>query len=753
MINRRDFLKATGATVIGTTTLEQLRAAKERLRQQQRQIETVLGGRDPEAERRRNQERAREATATAKDVTIPRLTPVQLRRRKRLEKNDSAWLRYYFGTKSNCPDPFWYPFTGQQKEMIAAMGHAARWGGDQSLAASRGEGKTTIFRRLLIKYALQGIIKFGVLCGATGTAAGNSLEAMRDAIETNDLLCEDYPEICVPVRALENTPNRAHYQTVSGFRHDTGEPFTRASSRFSWCGQEIVLPNVPGSPGAGAVIATRGLDAALYGLNRKGKRPDIVGVDDPDTDDTARSEEQAKKLEDRIDRALGGLGGQQKNVARVMLTTLHSRISVSFRFTDPAQKPSWQGKRFRFLVKPPDRADLWDEYVQLRHAAFQQTDEHGDSLDPFARIAHKFYLANRKAMDAGAVVANKYRFNGERLADGSRLEVSALQRYYNEVARIGQEAVSTEYDNDPPEDSGPIESGITAYRVQRQLSGYARRVVPPGCTVVVQGIDVRKVGLHYVVRAWQPNGTGYTIDYGVQDVVNTVYGSDEGLEFALLAAFQARMEVIREKPYTMLDGTAVPVSLTLIDAGWQTDAVYHFCNGAGQSVKPAMGFGRSNGCVQTRFSDVVNSTRQKKPGGDGWFRSLSPKRVWYIGMDADKWKLWEHARWMTDPGKPGAMHLWGEPGNGKQLSFDEKSHFAYSKHIVAEVETEEIIRGTVVRRLKAKSGGGETNHYLDASYMADVAGNMMGIRLLQDGKATGGQYDGRWFAAQEGKHQ
>ena len=46
-------------------------------------------------------------------------------------------------------------------------------------------------------------------------------------------------------------------------------------------------------------------------------------------------------------------------------------------------------------------------------------------------------------MDAGAVVANPNRFNDEFLPDGSQAEVSALQRYYNEVARIGQIAVST----------------------------------------------------------------------------------------------------------------------------------------------------------------------------------------------------------------------------------------------------------------------------------------------------------------------
>jgi hypothetical protein len=108
--------------------------------------------------------------------------------------------------------------------MIEAIRNAIRYGGDQSLAASRGEGKTKIFERTLLKYTLQGIIKFSVLFAATGSAAQDSLQSIMGEIETNERLRADYPEVCVPVLALENTPNRAHYQLVTGRRHDKGGP-------------------------------------------------------------------------------------------------------------------------------------------------------------------------------------------------------------------------------------------------------------------------------------------------------------------------------------------------------------------------------------------------------------------------------------------------------------------------------------------------------------------------------------------------
>ena len=132
-----------------------------------------------------------------------------------------------------------------------------------------------------------------------------------------------------------------------------------------------------------------------------------------------------------------------------------------------------------------------------------------------------------------ALVANPHRFDPTVLPDGSQVEVSGVQRYYNEVVRVGQDAVSTEWDNDPPDESGPQESGITAHRIQHQVSGFPRKQVPPGCVKLTQGIDVHKQLLYYVVKAWREDCTGYVIDYDVQETHGTTVGTDEGLDNAI----------------------------------------------------------------------------------------------------------------------------------------------------------------------------------------------------------------------------
>ena len=143
-----------------------------------------------------------------------------------------------------------------------------------------------------------------------------------------------------------------------------------------------------------------------------------------------------------------------------------------------------------------------------------------------------------------------------------------------------------------------------------------------------------------------------------------------------------------------------------------------------------MGFGKSTGCTQANFSDVQRRTLDKRPG-DHWFLSRKG-RLWLVCADTDHWKAWEHDRWMTAANMPGCMTLFGQQSErGDRLSPDEKDHHAFARHITNEVEIEEPYKGGMRRRWKSKS---ENTHWLDASYYANVAANMEGIRL--PGKAT-----------------
>lgn len=188
------------------------------------------------------------------------------------------------------------------------------------------------------------------------------------------------------------------------------------------------------------------------------------------------------------------------------------------------------------------------------------------------------------------------------------------------------------------------------------------------------------------------------------------------------------MTSIRDDPYTDLDGNAVPIDLTIIDAGWRTDVIYASCREIGiMDIKPAMGFGKSAGCVQASFRPPRPGKKTNKLAiGDGWFMSKPSKSQTLVCMDADRWKSYEHDRWLTPTDQPGTMFIWGEGGDERRLSEDERAHHNYAHHIIAEREVEEEVRGVLVRRWKPRSSN---NHFLDASYMSCVAANMVGIRI------------------------
>jgi hypothetical protein len=360
------------------------------------------------------------------------------------------------------------------------------------------------------------------------------------------------------------------------------------------------------------------------------------------------------------------------------------------------------------LVTPPDRLDLWDEYVQLRRADWRENTD----------VATALYIANRETMDVGAVVANPNRFTPSQL--------SALQFYYDQIARTDAAAVAAEFDNDPAEEVGPSESGINPRTIQRQLSGLPQGVIPPSCTVLTQGIDVGKHRLHWVVRAWRADGTAYTIDYGTHDVHDVKYGSDEGLDRAIHRAIIARMEEFAAAAYAAPNGEMILDPLTLIDCRYRTDAVYAACLEIGRGIYPVMGVGQSAGCVLGNFRDTQRPSQNRRIG-DGWVMEQRG-RLWVVLSDADRWKNFEHDRWMTAQDKPGCFFLYGEQSDHPdRLSVDERFHGPYAHHICAEIELEELHKGSIRRRWKTQA---KENHWLDASAYSNVAANMKGVQSL-----------------------
>jgi phage terminase large subunit GpA-like protein len=257
-------------------------------------------------------------------------------------------------------------------------------------------------------------------------------------------------------------------------------------------------------------------------------------------------------------------------------------------------------------------------------------------------------------------------------------------------------------------------------------------VIPAGCKLLTIGVDVGKWRLHWVVRAWLPDGSAHTIDYGTHAVYDQIYGSDEGLGRAVRSAVLSLVSTLRGAVYCDPDGEVatemIREAMIVVDAGYRTDDVYAACASAGLGVYPIMGFGDgSNGATRIRYNatkdadteylgDHCKIKRRRK-------ESITVRLVECCGL---YWKAWEHDRWMTAMDRPGHFLLFGErPDDPTRLSADQRSHGTYAEQICNEVEIEEPYKGGIRRKWKQKGD----NHYLDASYYADVAGSIQGIAL------------------------
>jgi len=676
---------------------------------EQAEVLSTLASRKPIDERDADNIRKQKKRKSARDITIP--PPAEPSRRNECLGEPELFLRTYFA------DTFSQPFTGSRREMLRSIIDAAMYGGDYAVAAPRGEGKTRLALYGAVYLMLSGLSSFPIVIGKSQIKAQNELKTIKEKLQQSELLIADFPEVGVPFREVGGWSSRARLQTAGG-----------SLTNIELAADHIIFPTItrdcldrwpsdcePCS--RGQIMSSLGVDGPIRGTNYRDRRPTLAILDDIESKQTADSDTTIEANQDIIEKDVGGLGPNGTRVSRVMLCTTQNRKCVAYMYTDRKQKPSWKGVRFRSLVTPPDRVDLWDEYIEMRQG---RTDD-----DPDAREAHWFYLNQREAMDAGAVVGNEHSYDTRPSSDGDPIEVSALQAYYNRVADFGRDAVATEYDNDPPPPSGPDTSSLTAELIMGRMSGLERRQVPAGATVVTVGVDVGKYACHWVMTAWGAGAAGTVIDYGVIEVAGTSAAmDDESSEPAIFRALAGFRDELLATELVDASGGQRKVSAVFVDSGSYTTAVYEFIRQVGGSP-----FFAAKG-VSPYYPPTANS--EGKRVGKNLHCSHQPaEKLWLYNLHTDFWKRFVHERFLTP--------TFDENNNIRRGSLSlfypehAKRHLSYAKHITAEMLCEEFKEGKgtkVYWRVLNRN-----NHWLDATYMAAAAASLYGIDVL-DSAAT-----------------
>jgi hypothetical protein len=604
-------------------------------------------------------------------VELPLLSAADLKRRRELEADDEAWIWEMCGPNSRVTEPLERAFTSQQAEMIGSYSELLRHGGDELILASRGEGKTTYLRAMVWKTIAAGVVDFIAFISATGADARNSCDAIKDNIVRSEPFLKYYPEIAIPCRAVGATSHMAKHLRATGRRFDDHSvAFEQLPIAFAWSTDAITFPDVPGSPSSRAMLRFRGADSPIRGLNELGRRPKVVVIDDLDTPDTTGNTDIARKIVDRVNMDIGGLGTQTDSLARIMLATLpKSGIGVAHHFAEAGHP--FVVKRFKYLVEKPDRWDLWMQYVSLRQKGKQEGDKYG-------RRANQMYLANRAEMDAGAVVSNPGRFKPKQLPDGSQLQVSALQNYFDEWADKGEMFCRCELDNETVKSDEVIESKLELGLFMNAESDRPRGFVEPSTKMIVRGVDVRKTELHFSTMGTDDARRHRVIDYDVRS-----HGTSETtVEQAEQLIYEGLCRLAQEwkrDGHEDHEGGLHFCDLTLIDKGWAgswredgeikswaSQPVEKFCIEYGiRNFLPAKG--QPNYRTPEQSRDVIIGDNWHINRGSGRERSCS-EVIW----NADHWHALVEGLFMLSENDQHAFELFqSEPGvwiNHKRLA-------------------------------------------------------------------------------------
>jgi hypothetical protein len=671
-------------------------------------------------------------------------------RRAACERNLPLFLTTYFPRSTGLK-----PFGKDHNDAIGRIQICEFEGGYFGQAFPRGGAKTTISENTVLHAILYGHRDFAVLYGADANAASSNIDSIKLELAENDLLCDDFPEVCWAVRALEGKAQRCASQTHKPGDVEGWTPTDEQASRqthIEWRGDTIVLPTIyvpegwaavggpkPGaklvpSAASGRIVTTRGIMGGSRGLKHKRPdgtqvRPDFIILDDPQTDESASTALQVKKRLDVLRKNILRLGGHSKKLAIVMNATAIKPDDMVDQVSDPKKFPAWQFLRIK-MVKAwgKSKETLWlTDYARLRNT--YNPDILGDQQRAH-RAASAFYDRNRGLMDAGHEVFWEHCYDPS-------TERSAIQHAYNILIDDGEEVFASECQNEPlRETEEGQQPTLTAREITEKLNRHERGAVPLDVSRIVAFIDVQKTALFWGVCGFADGFTGYALDYGVwPDPKREYVGLSEirktiqkvtgraSLEESIYAGLDILTGELAAREWRREDGAALKIERMPIDANWgeSTDVIYQFCRQSPHAAILTPSHGRYVGATSRPFSDW-----HPKPGdrtGLNWRMPAVQNRrqVRYLLFDANWWKTFVQKRLATAMGGRGCLSLFGDRP---------EKHRMLADHLTSETPIEVEAKGRKVIEWKIGPGRPD-NHFLDCLVGCHVAASMQGVALIE----------------------
>ena len=196
----------------------------------------------------------------------------------------------------------------------------------------RGSAKSTLLGFLMpLRRICEGREAFIMLGAETTTQAELYLAHIKDELETNHDIADDYPEV-----------------------HGLGD---------IWSTTKIVTRN-------GIRVEIFGSESSIRGKRTKQNRPSLIIVDDPEGDLASYSPTRREHVYSWFHKAVMNMG-DKKTIIIVCGTRIHRECLTA----KLSEEPGWQSWTFKSICDFPVRMDLWEHWEYL-YASLEEEDKH-----------------------------------------------------------------------------------------------------------------------------------------------------------------------------------------------------------------------------------------------------------------------------------------------------------------------------------------------------------------------------------------
>ena len=615
-----------------------------------------------------------------------------------LRRLDAQWSLLAFGVKycmgpdkmiKRHPSP-------RMVKFVDALQATIEHGGNRHVRWPRGKGKSTWLKVAAIWALVFGLRRFVVIIAATKPMAEVAVDEIWKFCTEDPDFAADFPMFAVPLADVALTPQRCRVQTYKGVKTHICENARYAYKRFAI---------LQGYPQTGGIIAARGADQAIRGLNIDSNRPDFIFLDDPQTDEDAKStgrDGRVDKIEARIQGALQGLGETNKTIASVMASTPIEPNDISERYADPERHGEWLTTTEKLVVKfgPKEWITKYLKELQKDNAVH----------DVLLTRSRAFYEAHRAEIEHGVEMMDDQDFD-------PLLEVSAYQHALNRLHIMKAKAFYAECQMKPTAAQGVFK--LDASKVAERINGYPLGTVPPQCDQgILAFVDVNDdEGLRWEIGAFGAGRIVAILAYGRYPADGNLIPDGTPLTAKPNFLKPAIRHVAKTIKSVRLQTASGPEAVRGIcfDGGWLTEAVAQVC--AELDGQDGVAVCWSKGFASSQYSRYHHEKAKVTEG----LRAAEECHTWatangqYLAFNTDYWKEASQSSFLAPPLSESSSSFYGD---------DKTAHFDFASEVAAEElqsKTEDRRYGSI---WKWKVNG--FNHYGDCHAGLMVFGAIRG---------------------------